>query len=90
MSIGHICLSMWTNEFVYSIKYIHNSQCCQKPQNYVHISDFSISEIFSKTDSEPIDKLYNGDGAHAKTKSTNASNAGEKVKPGHLLRSLKF
>ena len=81
---------MWTNKFEHSNKYIHNSQCCQNSQKYVFISNFSISEIFSKPDSEPIDELYNGDGAHAKTKSANASNAGEKVKPRHLLRSLKF
>ena len=61
-------------------------------QKYVaiHTSNFIISKVFSKTYSEPIDELYYGDGAHAKTKSANASNAGEKVKPCHLSNSKKI
>ena len=51
---------------------------------------FSISKVFSKAYSEPVDELNYGYGAHSQAKATNAANAGEKVEPGHLLGSFKF
>ena len=52
---------------------------------FSEFSVFSISKVFSKAHSEPVDELNYGYGAHSQAKATNAANAGEKVEPGHLL-----
>ena len=44
----------------------------------------------TKPDREPVDKLSDGDKADSKAKSTNPSEIGDEVQPGHLGSSLVF
>ena len=46
------------------------------------------SDLFAKSDREPVDNLNYGDKADPKAKSTEAAKAGDEVQPGHLWQPL--
>ena len=48
------------------------------------------SDLFVKSHREPVENFNDRHKAYSKAESTNATNVGNEVQPGHLPRSLKL